>query len=61
MPATSAPTYVHALAALVAPPVELNIEGNPFAPNRGGYPGLQALVRRCGRRRSRWCRTATAS
>jgi pyridoxine 5-phosphate synthase len=36
---------VHALAALVAPPVELNIEGNPFAPERGGYPGLRALVR----------------
>ena len=36
---------VRALAALVAPPAELNIEGNPFAPERAGYPGLRALVR----------------
>ena len=35
---------VAALAALVAPPAELNIEGNPFAPPRPGYPGLLALV-----------------
>jgi len=35
---------VYALAALVAPPAELNIEGNPFAPPRAGYPGLLALV-----------------
>ena len=35
---------VRALAALVAPPAELNIEGNPFAPPRAGYPGLLALV-----------------
>ena len=35
---------VRALAALVAPPAEFNIEGNPFAPPRAGYPGLQALV-----------------
>jgi pyridoxine 5-phosphate synthase len=35
---------VHALAALVAAPAELNIEGNPFAPARGDYPGLLALV-----------------
>ena len=35
---------VHALAALChARGVELNIEGNPFAPPRPGYPGLQAL------------------
>ena len=26
-------------------PAELNIEGNPFAPAREGYPGLLALVR----------------
>jgi pyridoxine 5-phosphate synthase len=36
---------VAALAGLVAPPAELNIEGNPFAPPREGYPGLLALVR----------------
>jgi pyridoxine 5-phosphate synthase len=35
---------VAALAALVAAPAELNIEGNPFAPPREGYPGLLALV-----------------
>jgi pyridoxine 5-phosphate synthase len=35
---------VHALAALVRDRVEFNIEGNPFAPPRAGYPGLQALV-----------------
>lgn len=38
---------VHALAQLLArasPQVELNIEGNPFAPPRPGYPGLLALV-----------------
>ncbi|MEO8161364.1 MAG: pyridoxine 5'-phosphate synthase [Arenimonas sp.] len=35
---------VQALAALVAAPAELNIEGNPFAPPRPGYPGLLALV-----------------
>ncbi len=35
---------VQAIAALVAAPAELNIEGNPFAPPRAGYPGLQALV-----------------
>jgi len=35
---------VYALAVLVAPPAELNIEGNPFAPPREGYPGLLALV-----------------
>ena len=35
---------VHALAALVRAPAELNIEGNPFAPPRPGYPGLLVLV-----------------
>jgi pyridoxine 5-phosphate synthase len=35
---------VHALAALLPPGAELNIEGNPFAPPREGYPGLLALV-----------------
>jgi pyridoxine 5-phosphate synthase len=35
---------VEALAALVRAPAELNIEGNPFAPPREGYPGLLALV-----------------
>ena len=35
---------VAALAALVAAPAELNIEGNPFAPPRESYPGLLALV-----------------
>ena len=35
---------VHALAALCrAHDVEFNIEGNPFAPPRPGYPGLLAL------------------
>ncbi|QDA57354.1 pyridoxine 5'-phosphate synthase [Thermomonas aquatica] len=35
---------VHALAALCrARAVEFNIEGNPFAPPRPGYPGLLAL------------------
>jgi len=35
---------VHALAALCQQRgVELNIEGNPFAPPRTGYPGLLAL------------------
>ena len=38
---------VHALAALLAaeaPQIEFNVEGNPFAPPRPGYPGLLALV-----------------
>jgi len=35
---------VRALAALVVEPAELNIEGNPHAPPRPGYPGLLALV-----------------
>jgi len=35
---------VHALAALTrARGVELNLEGNPFAPPRAGYPGFLAL------------------
>ena len=34
---------VHALAALTRARVEFNIEGNPFAPPRAGYPGLLAL------------------
>ena len=33
------------LAQLVRGRVEYNIEGNPFAPPRDGYPGLLALVR----------------
>ena len=37
---------VVALAAICAGRVELNIEGNPFAPPRDGYPGLLELVRR---------------
>lgn len=37
---------VHALAALTAARgVEFNIEGNPFAPPREGYPGLIPLCR----------------
>lgn len=35
-----------ALAAELPAGVELNIEGNPFAPARAGYPGLLALARR---------------
>lgn len=35
---------VHALAGLVRAPVEYNLEGNPFAPPRPGYPGFLALV-----------------
>jgi len=40
------PDDVRQLAALVAPlsDVEFNIEGNPFAPPRGSYPGLLALA-----------------
>lgn len=41
---------VVALAQLVGDydgQVELNIEGNPFAPPRAGYPGLLELVREC--------------
>jgi pyridoxine 5-phosphate synthase len=38
------PDDVHALAALVGGGVEYNLEGNPFAPARGDYPGFLALV-----------------
>lgn len=34
------------LAALTQGRVELNLEGNPFAPARPGYPGFVELVRR---------------
>lgn len=41
------PDDVDALAALChGHGVELNIEGNPFAPARAGYPGLMALIER---------------
>ncbi|HET7562081.1 MAG TPA: pyridoxine 5'-phosphate synthase [Rhodanobacteraceae bacterium] len=36
---------VATLAALTRGRVEFNIEGNPFAPARAGYPGLVELVR----------------
>jgi len=36
---------VRELAGLVRGRGEFNIEGNPFAPPRAGYPGLLALVR----------------
>lgn len=39
------PDDVRALAALLPPTVEFNIEGNPLAPPRGDYPGLLELVR----------------
>ncbi len=41
------PDDVRALSRLLAgrDDVELNIEGNPFAPARAGYPGLLELVR----------------
>jgi pyridoxine 5-phosphate synthase len=39
------PDDVRALAGLVRGRVEYNIEGNPFAPARGSYPGLIALAR----------------
>lgn len=35
---------VAAIAAALPPDVEFNIEGNPFAPPRDGYPGLLALA-----------------
>ena len=38
------PADVIALATLARDRVEFNIEGNPFAPARGDYPGLLALV-----------------
>lgn len=40
------PADVFALSALCADKVEFNIEGNGFAPARGEYPGLLALVER---------------
>jgi len=40
------PDDVTNLAALCTGRVEFNIEGNGFAPARGGYPGLLALVAR---------------
>ncbi|WP_243040596.1 pyridoxine 5'-phosphate synthase [Dyella sedimenti] len=39
------PGDVRALATLLRGRVEYNIEGNPFAPPRGEYPGLIALAR----------------
>jgi pyridoxine 5-phosphate synthase len=39
------PSDVRALAKLVANKLEFNIEGNPFAPARGEYPGLLELVK----------------
>ena len=38
------PDDVRELAALARGRAEFNIEGNPFAPPRGDYPGLLALV-----------------
>ena len=38
------PDDVHMLAQLLRGRVEYNIEGNPFAPARGEYPGLLALA-----------------
>ncbi|UTA49296.1 pyridoxine 5'-phosphate synthase [Simiduia sp. 21SJ11W-1] len=35
---------VRELASLVSPQVEFNVEGNPFAPAQGSYPGFMALV-----------------
>lgn len=37
---------VEAIAAVIPAGVELNIEGNPFAAPREGYPGLLALAQR---------------
>ncbi|TXK60704.1 pyridoxine 5'-phosphate synthase [Alkalisalibacterium limincola] len=37
------PDDVRALARLCSGRVEFNVEGNPFAPPRGDYPGLVAL------------------
>jgi pyridoxine 5-phosphate synthase len=39
------PDDVRALAAMLHGRAEYNIEGNPFAPPRGSYPGLVALAR----------------
>lgn len=38
------PDDVRVLAGLVAGRAEYNLEGNPFAPPRDGYPGFLALV-----------------
>ena len=38
------PDDVAALAAMCRDGVELNIEGNPYAPSHGAYPGLLRLV-----------------
>lgn len=38
------PSDVRDLSRLTADKVEFNIEGNPFAPARGDYPGLLSLV-----------------
>jgi pyridoxine 5-phosphate synthase len=38
------PQDVHDLAPVVRGRVEFNLEGNPFAPARGEYPGFLALV-----------------
>lgn len=38
------PSDVRALAKYLTKNVEFNIEGNPFAPARGDYPGLLSLV-----------------
>jgi pyridoxine 5-phosphate synthase len=38
------PDDVHELARISRDRVEFNIEGNPFAPAHGQYPGLMALV-----------------
>lgn len=37
---------VEAVAAVLPADAEFNIEGNPFAPPRAGYPGLLELARR---------------
>lgn len=42
------PDDVRRLAEVARDRVEFNIEGNPFAPPRGDYPGLLALVRETG-------------
>ncbi len=39
------PSDVREIAALCRGRVEFNVEGNPFAPARGAYPGLIELVR----------------
>jgi pyridoxine 5-phosphate synthase len=39
------PQDVRAIASMLRGRVEYNIEGNPFAPARGSYPGLIALAR----------------